>query len=109
VYKLIASLVCLCCSFSLYAQNDPTRPLVGGAFINNQTAKSKGVKLVLQSVIKSNEMSPNKAIISGKLVEQGQQVFGYKVVRIEERKVLLQSEDKARELTLFSQSVVKYK
>ncbi|WP_448553226.1 hypothetical protein [Thalassotalea montiporae] len=100
------------------ASSDPTRPLVAGlASANVDSATRKPGELVLQSIISpSAGTSPqgesavqHKAIISGQLVSLGEQVDGYQVIDISERQVVLQSEDKSKELVLFSRSVVTYK
>ncbi|REL28171.1 hypothetical protein DXX93_17440 [Thalassotalea euphylliae] len=114
------SVLALCYCVHAGAATDPTKPLVAGlSSTSGQSAVPKPGELVLQSIIapslKSSALTPEqrsanyKAIISGQLVAKGQQVDGFQVVDISERQVILQSEDKSKELVLFTHPVVTYK
>ena len=118
------SVLALSFCVSTSAATDPTKPLVAGlSSTSGQSAVQKPGELVLQSIIapsvKSSSMRADlssekrgenyKAIISGQLVAKGQQVDGFQVVDISERQVILQSEDKSKELVLFTHPVVTYK
>lgn len=95
-------------SVSAFAQTDPTRPLTASGF-KASTPEEKKNDLVLQSIIKTAADNQLKAIVSGRIVKQGDQVFGYRVTKIDGRSVTLQSADSARKLTLFAKNIVKYK
>ncbi|NMP31924.1 hypothetical protein HII17_10130 [Thalassotalea sp. M1531] len=109
MYKLIIGIVFSLVALNVLAKSDPTMPLRAGLASTEGSERQKNSDIVLQSIIKSTTSTNLKAIISGKLVEQGQKLFGYTIVKIDGRSVTLQSEDRARKLTLFTQSVVKYK
>jgi len=91
---------CLILSTSVSAASDPTKPLFGVA-TPTVTAKVKSA-LVLQSVIKSGQSY--KAVINGKLLNQGEMVLTYKITDIQATSVVLVSPEKRLVLSLFSDS-----
>lgn len=86
----------------LEAAVDPTKPLFGFSKSPSSTQKSK---LVLQSIMAKN--GANSAIVSGKLVQKGDQVNQYKVISIGKNVVKLQSPEGQLTLKLFAESVKK--
>ncbi|MFD2167768.1 hypothetical protein ACFSJY_16060 [Thalassotalea euphylliae] len=107
--KQIIGLFALVLTTNALAFVDPTRPLTGGQLVESAGSVQPQDELVLQSILKTSREGSLKAIISGQLVEKGMTVLGYRVVDIEGKRVTLQSAENTRELSLFADSVVKYK
>ncbi|WP_448213589.1 agglutinin biogenesis protein MshK [Colwellia sp. MEBiC06753] len=108
MFKLIGVALLAIFSVSAFGQNDPTRPLIAGQE-SAQAIKGQGKQLILQSIIKSTDKQQYKAIISGRLVEQGAKVLGFTVIKIEQRHVVLQSAENVKKLTLFNAPLINYK
>lgn len=89
------------------AQTDPTRPLSGStaAISANKQVKS----LELQSIIRANTSNERTAIISGNLVSVGTQLSKYRVTKITDNQVELNSSEGKKVLTLLSSSIVSQK
>jgi len=84
-------------------QVDPTKPFGSSGISGNKSEIPD--KLILQSIIKQN--SEKNAIISGKLLKVGDKIGEYNLKRIKTNSVILMSDDKKIELSLFSDVVAK--
>ncbi len=82
----------------VYAASDPTKPLFGQARSTVSQVKSQ---LVLQSIIRAN--NEFSVVINGKLLTRGDIISGYKIKKVTRGKVLLVSDEKQLELSLFTQ------
>ena len=92
------------------AGQDPTRPLSGkGVATISSNVEGADGNLVLQSIINASDKQKIKAIISGKLVANGDMVSHYKVISIEGKTVTLQSSEHTKKLVLFVKPIVNYK
>ena len=100
--SIILAFVLVCSVGAHAAEYDPTRPLSGGVSTNGGNVAPTDI--VLQSIIKDN-----KAIISGKLVQKGERYMNYEIIAINDKSVVIQSPERERTLTLFSQAIVNYK
>jgi len=102
VYKII--LVALLLFLPQYAnsqQVDPTKPFGAVASVSTTTNSSeKSTRLVLQSVIKSN--NNKKAIINGQVLNIGDKYKGFALIAINANGVVLDSPQGRMELSLFS-------
>jgi len=84
---------------------DPTRPfghevLLGGKLVSNEA-------LVLQTIVEQEESQ--RVVISGKLLNIGDQIGEYKLIKISTNFVLLTSPERDLKLSLFSSVVTKLK
>ncbi|MBA6329103.1 hypothetical protein H4J46_14340 [Colwellia sp. MB02u-6] len=100
MYKII--LVALLLFLPQYAnsqQVDPTKPFGAVASVSTNISK-KSTRLVLQSVIKSN--NNKKAIINGQVLNVGDKYKGFALIAINANGVVLDSPQGRMELSLFS-------
>ncbi|MFT6194295.1 MAG: hypothetical protein ACJASU_001195 [Cognaticolwellia sp.] len=100
MYKII--LVALLLSLPQYAnsqQLDPTKPFGAVALVSTNSSE-KSTRLVLQSVIKSN--NNKKAIINGQVLNVGDKYKGFALIAINANGVVLDSPQGKMELSLFS-------
>ncbi|MCF6458432.1 hypothetical protein [Pseudoalteromonas sp. MMG024] len=104
-YNLI--LICMCCGFSLSAKSlqDPTRPktLEASSVVANSTQADNA--LVLQSVFVKD--SGNLAVVAGQMVRIGDQVQGYKVIKITSDSVTLEQGQTNKVLRLYQHEIKK--
>jgi len=100
VYKII--LVALLLFLPQYVnsqQVDPTKPFGAVASVSTNSSE-KSTRLVLQSVINSN--NNKKAIINGQVLNVGDKYKGFALIAINANGVVLDSPQGRMELSLFS-------
>ena len=101
MFKTFLLLVIYVLSATCAQAADPTKP-----FTLPTQSVSKAVKknaLVLQTIIESNDKA--SVVISGKLLQLGEQIRGYKLSKITSNYVMLSSPEKNLKLSLFSSVV----
>lgn len=84
-------------------QVDPTRPF--GALSQPTEEKSGAKKIVLQSIIAIGKNK--KALISGRVLKEGDMFKEFKVISIDSKGVVLESSQGKMELSLFSGVIAK--
>ncbi len=82
---------------------DPTRPPQKAAVAAGPVAEAAGPLLRLESVLKQGDKL--SAVISGRLVHQGDKVEGYTVRRIERRRVILARDSEQLILELYQYEI----
>lgn len=91
-------------SISSQAQSiDPTKPFQQGE-MNNTVTRAKG-QLVLQTIVEQGETK--RVVINGKLLNIGDQISQYKLLKIANNYVVLSSPEQELTLSLFSTVVAK--
>lgn len=98
--RLLAVLV-MTLSTSVFALQDPTRPLNWASPKAAVKQKTEQSVPVLQSII-CREASPCYAVLNNEIAEQGQHVSGYKVKSITSKKVVVEKGDSQWQLVLFA-------
>lgn len=85
------------------AATDPTQPF-GRAAIGS-TAVEKTNQMILESIIHGNGV--HTVIINGKLLKVGDYIGDFKLVAVNDKSVVLRSEDERKKLHIFSELTAK--
>ena len=85
------------------AETDPTQPFGRGATGSAPVEKINQMKL--QSIIHGN--SVHTVIINGKLLKVGDYIGDFKLVAVNDKSVVLRSEDERKKLHMFSELTAK--
>ena len=102
MFKYILSLFLLW-SGSVVAETDPTKPFGKAAIGSIKTEKIN--QLTLQSIMGGNGV--HTVIINGQLLKVGDQIGEYKLVAVNDKSVVLRSENERKKLDIFSELTAK--
>lgn len=91
-------LLSLLYSFTALAVTDPTKPF--GVFAGSGSAE-KVEKLQLQSIIHGDGI--HTVIINNKLLKVGDYIGEYKLIAVNDKNVILRSEEERKQLFIFSE------
>jgi MSHA biogenesis protein MshK len=93
----------LFCLQNANANSDPTKPFNAAFDVNN--AEIEAEKLVLQTIIHGDGV--HTVIINGKVMSVGESIGEYKLMAVNDKSVVLRSENESKKLHVFSQAIVK--
>lgn len=99
----ILILLALIFSYCAYAADDPTKPF--GVVSSSYGEVTKVKTMTLDSII--HGAGVHTAIINGKLVKVGDYIGEFKLVAVNDKSVLLRSEEESKKLFIFSELVAK--
>lgn len=104
MFKFIIGFICVLALVPAYGA-DPTKPFIvsSGAVsgADQQTEKS----LVLESIIHGPEV--HTAVINGKPMKVGDYIGEFRLVAVNDKSVVLRSEEERKKLHIFSSAVIK--
>lgn len=87
------------------ADSDPTKPFGtrGNSNVGGVTVENK--KLILESIIHGDGV--HTVVINGELLKVGQYIGEFKLVAVNDKSVVLRSEEERKKLFIFSELIVK--
>lgn len=103
MFKFILLITLLFTSFA-WAASDPTKPF-GVGQLGSSAKVEKVNQMKLESIIHGNGV--HTIIINGKLLKVGDYIGEFKLVAVNDKSVVLRSEDERKKLEIFSKLTVK--
>lgn len=88
----------------IWAASDPTKPFSAGQ-LGSAAKVEKVNQMKLESIIHGNGV--HTIIINGKLLKVGDYIGEFKLVAVNDKSVVLRSEDERKKLEIFSKLTVK--
>lgn len=84
---------------------DPTKPFTVGSGAVSGAEKQADKSLVLESIIHGPEV--HTAVINGKPMQVGDSIGEFRLVAVNDKSVVLRSEEESKKLHIFSSAVIK--
>lgn len=92
-------------SAAVGAEVDPTKPFTGNKLSSLSNSNVVQEQLKLDSIIHGKNV--HTAVVNGTLLKVGDTIGEYTLTKVNDKSVVLSSDDENKELTIFSQILIK--